>query len=332
MMLFRIEKSPIHGEGWFATQNIPTDTPIYDEHVCIRVPFDMYQKHVDEQHLDEVLSQLQDKEHDAIMNLSGDSPLHKLWMNGVPFIDHGSDVLGCGPKRELGIYLKCAKLNHSCRPNAARASEASEQEGTDNVMSVISQKEIQIGEEITITYLDDNFAVARDRHQQMISKICVGHYWETCKCCLCTGTDDMLYESDKRRRMLYAYRDQLMDGSLQVEFIGTKFLPLMAEEGLPTALMGNQALFKMTKMWYGFDPRTMTREKLNSVTFVRGAKVVLHKLKARPELNGNKGTVVYGLNKKTGRLGILLDSSTTKKPIAIKPENLCLQRETFITK
>ena len=41
-------------------------------------------------------------------------------------------------------------------------------------MSVVSQKDIAADEEITISYMDDNFMVADKRELQMRSKICVG--------------------------------------------------------------------------------------------------------------------------------------------------------------
>ena len=41
-------------------------------------------------------------------------------------------------------------------------------------MSVVSQKYIAADEEITISYMDDNFMVVDKRELQMRSKICVG--------------------------------------------------------------------------------------------------------------------------------------------------------------
>jgi len=320
--MFRIGTSPLHGVGWFATETIPSDTPIYDEPVSIRVPLDLTKQWIDEKHLDEVLSNLSDDDRAAIMNLSGDEPIHKLWMNGSPLIDHERDFLGNRPRKEMGIYLKCARLNHSCRPNAVRASDVG------NSMSVVSQKEIKAGEEITISYMDDNFATLQDRHRQMISKIKVGHLWGSCQCNLCTGSEEMIHESDNRRRLLYAYRQQLLYGSMSAEMFVTIFLPLMAAEGLVPSLMGIEAVIKMANLMSGLNPSAMTRESINSMSFEAGTRCVLHKLKARPELNGQKGTVVYELDEGTGRVGILLDSwrSTSKKPIAVKPENLCITK------
>ena len=64
-------------------------------------------------------------------------------------LDIKSDFYGTRRNGYLGIFLQCARLNHSCRPNVARAV------GDDNVTSVVAQRNIHEGEEITISYLDD---------------------------------------------------------------------------------------------------------------------------------------------------------------------------------
>ena len=87
--------------------------------------------------------------------------MDKMWTNGHRLIDHDVDPLGVRPQKELGIYLKYAQLNHCCQPNAARASDKGD------IMSVVSQKPIAAGEEITISYMDNNLAVTADRENQV---------------------------------------------------------------------------------------------------------------------------------------------------------------------
>jgi hypothetical protein len=52
----------------------------------------------------------------------------------------------------------------------------------------------------------------------------------------------------------------------------------------------------------------------NSLNFNVGAKVVLFKLVARLELNGRTGTVVETLNKRTRRVGVVLDCEGGLEP------------------
>lgn len=322
--MFRIGKSNLHGVGWFATRDIRADTPIFDEQVSIRMPVDLSRDSGDPKLLQDYVSELPKDQQASFLALDGPDLLDKLWMNGCPLIDYDNDPLGIGPRKDLGIYLKCARLNHSCVPNACRASD----EG--NIMSVVAQKDIQVGEEITISYMDDNFAAAKDREKQMRNKIRVGRLWKGCRCSLCIGPNERKQVSDQRRIHLSALRAQLMRGAMsKMEFV-TSFLPLMSLEGLPISLMGTAASMKMMALLGGIDVTspTSTQDSVNAYCFQKGVGVILHKLKAKPELNGKNGTVVYPLNTTTGRVGILLDSphASDNLPIAVKPENLCLLR------
>jgi SET domain len=322
--MFRIGQSSIHGMGWFATRNIPADTPIFDEQVCIRLPVDLSRDSGDPNLLEEFVSKLPKDQETAFRSLEGNDLLDKVWMNGSPLIDFEKDPLGLGPRRDLGIYLQCARLNHSCIPNAVRASDKG------NVMGVVAQKDILAGEEITISYMDDNLAPSEDRERQMRSKIRVGKYWTGCGCPLCSGSDEKKKKaSDNRRRQLFVYRERLMQGTLSKMDLATEFLPLMAAEGLPATLMGMDATMKMMTVLSGIDFRGSSPDTANAYCFQKGVRVVMHKLQAKPELNGKMGTVAFPLNKITGRIGILLDDPITSenKPVAIKPENLCLVRK-----
>ncbi|KAL3939575.1 MAG: hypothetical protein SGBAC_005722 [Bacillariaceae sp.] len=325
--MFRIAPSPIHGVGLFASRDIPADTPILDEQVCIRMPVDLTRDSGDSNLLAEYVSKLSPDLQTSFLALDGEDLLDKLWMNGSPLMDFEKDPLGIGPRKDLGIYLLCARLNHSCIPNAVRASDKG------NVMSVVSQKDIAAGEEITISYMDDNLTTSVARERQMRHKIRVGKMWESCCCPLCSGPKEVKDISDGRRLRLGAYRERLLAGRLSKKEVCTEFLPLMYEEGLPVSLMGHNACLKMMALMTGIDMSEASRDTIHSYSFSKGSRVVLHKLKAKPELNGKQGRVVLPLNKKTGRVGVLLDddsltiSSNSHAPVALKPENLCLVRQ-----
>ena len=143
------------------------------------------------------------------------------------------------------------------------------------------------------------------------------------------GPKNLLDASDDRRRQLYAYRERLLQGTLSREAFENKVFPLMALEGLPVPLMGMDATMQMVTLLGILDDNSMTREAADSACFQMGTRVVLHKLEARPELNGKIGTVVIQLNNSTGRVGVLLDSArcTNHPPVAVKPENLCRIRQ-----
>ena len=132
------------------------------------MPLDMWKDAGGNKQAADLISKLPEDRRVSLLALCGDTSFDKVWMHRSPLVDHGADPLGIVPRNYLGIYLKCARLNLSCAPNAVRASDQG------NVMSVVSQKNITAGEEITISYLDDNLAVATDREQQMRAKIGVG--------------------------------------------------------------------------------------------------------------------------------------------------------------
>jgi hypothetical protein len=313
--MFRVGQSDKHGLGWIAAVNIACDTPILDEQVSIRFPFGITTSSASEL-LDEAIAQLPRHHRDAFLDLHGKDPLEKLWLNCVQLISR-NDPLGTGPRSAVGVYLQCARLNHSCLPNAVRASE-------DNIMSVVAQKDIASGEEITISYLDDNFLTAIERNKQMCAKMHVGHTWEGCQCELCTGPERMRLASDQRRCLLFSMRAQLLHGTLSLHSLYEDFLPLMAKEGLSTTLMGVPASMKVMEL-LGVDIAGSTTDELRAKFYTPGVKVILHKLRAKPELNGRTGTVMSGLNLETGRVGVLLDQAA--KLIAVKPENLSTMKK-----
>jgi hypothetical protein len=314
--MFRIGQSDKHGLGWIASVNIACDTPISDEKVSIRFPMNVTNSSASE--LDEAIAQLPSDDRDAFLDLHGKDPMEKLLLNCVRLMDSKNDPFGIGPRNDIGVYFQCARLNHSCLPNAVRASDA-------NIMSVVAQKDITAGEEITISYLDDNFLTAVERHKQMRGKMRVGHTWESCQCELCTSPEHMRLASDQRRRILFSMRAQLLNGKLGLHSLRNEFFPLMAKEGLLTTLMGVPASMKMMEL-LGFDNVAgSTTDELNALSYVPGVKVILHKLRTKPELNGQTGTVVSGLSLETGRVGVLLDQAA--KPIAVKPENVCWMRK-----
>jgi hypothetical protein len=149
-MMFTItsNSTTTNGQGWIALRSIPVGTPILDGTAEIRIPISELNN---EAFVEVWMSRHSKSDQNSIRALHGRNVCEKLFMNGSALLDLKTDVYGTHHTGELGIFPQCARLNHSCRPNAIRATDDS------GIMSVIAQRDIQIGEEITISYLQDNF-------------------------------------------------------------------------------------------------------------------------------------------------------------------------------
>jgi SET domain len=331
--MFRIStKNSTHGQCLIALQDIPADTPIFDEAPAFMIPLPSLDNPVKVQ---EWMDSLTQEDRALILALYGRDPAEKLYMNGMPVLDVKSGPLGRCRDGNLGIYVQCARLNHSCRPNAARAV------GDEAVTSVVAQRNIRKGDEITISYLDDNFLDAVSRTNTLRSKIKAGDsisYADGCQCTLCTASPLVISESDTRRKDLAKLRDSLLRGRLTTLEKTMEMIQLMTAEGMYIALMGVPATLKLMELLQrtgaiqslpsiSNDNATLASDKLLFLVFVPGVRVCLHKLRAKPELNGCTGVVVTALNAQ-GRAGVKLDNvSLRSDAIAIRPDNLCVMRK-----
>eukprot|EP00392_Amoebophrya_sp_AT5.2_P017730 g18141.t1 len=125
--MFAIRETKETGLGWFATRDIAPNTTILDEALCFRASTSLLLRKDDlaEQQLlsllDAQLTAAQRKDFDALF---GASPIEKAYCNGFPLVDTARDRFGLAAQRDTtGIFLQSARLNHSCRPNAARGLE-----------------------------------------------------------------------------------------------------------------------------------------------------------------------------------------------------------------
>ena len=201
--MFKVGANNTHGQGWIALRDIPSGTPIYDERARFQFPLTILDNPA---LVKKWFLKLSEEERASILALHGRNPLEKLHMNGMPLLDIKSDCYGTRRNGYLGIFLQCARLNHSCRPNVARAV------GDDNVTSVVAQRNIHEGEEITISYLDDNFVDSTTRTSALQSKVVAGDLtWaDGCQCSLCKAPVHELEGSNARRKELANLRDSLM--------------------------------------------------------------------------------------------------------------------------
>ncbi|KAF2758890.1 SET domain-containing protein [Pseudovirgaria hyperparasitica] len=105
-------------------------------------------------------------------------------------------------ERGAGVFLKCARINHSCMPNAFFSYNA--RTGKENIHSI---KTIKAGDEITICYCDPfNDTAKRAWHMR--------HYGFTCVCEACWENQPFGSKTDlsfQRRYRLREISDQTAD-------------------------------------------------------------------------------------------------------------------------
>ncbi|OCB88632.1 SET domain-containing protein [Sanghuangporus baumii] len=101
------------------------------------------------------------------------------------------------------ICLNMCLINHSCAPNAYYSFEEK-----DVTFSVMAQKDIAAGEEITISYID-GFMPRAARQAELKLKYCF-----TCACSLCSKPDAESAASDERRKFISKTTDSLYSGEM----------------------------------------------------------------------------------------------------------------------
>ena len=138
--MFRIGPSPGGtGLGMIALRDIPDGIPVISEEPSIRLP-----RHVIDSPsahgaalLLAALGALDDAGRATFSDLAGSSAHEKLTRNccGLhPSVD------------EVGIFFSYARVNHSCNPNIISMVDA-------DGMTLIAQRHITAGEELTISYV-----------------------------------------------------------------------------------------------------------------------------------------------------------------------------------
>ena len=84
------------------------------------------------------------------------------------------------PKGGSGLYLRCSRCNHSCKPNAYfRLSKDGQH------LTLIARRPIMSGVEITISYLPESDLLRPQKHRQEI----LNNWGFTCQCGRCRHDD-----------------------------------------------------------------------------------------------------------------------------------------------
>ncbi|KAJ2977726.1 hypothetical protein NUW58_g7723 [Xylaria curta] len=152
------------------------------------------QKHVGHQYLHLASDQLADPE--RVLGLGRSS---------TAAVDIMEDILGTnsfsytlGGDAHMALYPEVARINHACKPNAfVRFSP------TSFDVKVVAFRDIEAGEEITISYIPMNHP--REKRQRDLRR-----WGFECKCSLCTASKTEIATSDYRREKIASLQENVM--------------------------------------------------------------------------------------------------------------------------
>ncbi|KAI1161549.1 hypothetical protein F5B18DRAFT_434874 [Nemania serpens] len=172
--------------------------------------------------------------HLAADQLSDPEKVLTLGRSSAKAVDIMEDILGTngfsytlGDDSHMALYPEVSRINHACRPNAfVRFSP------TSFDVKVIAFRDIEIGEEITISYIPLNHP--REKRQRDLRR-----WGFDCNCSLCTASKTDIAASDYRREKIASLQKDVLkaiselDGSAAVRGV-YEILALVEAEDIPT--------------------------------------------------------------------------------------------------
>ncbi|KAJ8105151.1 hypothetical protein ONZ43_g7540 [Nemania bipapillata] len=206
----------------------------------------MMQQNVGHQYLHLAADQLSDP--DKVLDLSRSSS---------KAIDIMEDILGTnafsytlGDDSHMALYPEVARINHGCKPNAfVRFSP------TSFDVKVIAFRDIEVGEEITISYIPLNHP--REKRQRDLRR-----WGFECKCSLCAASKTEIAASDYRREKIASLQADVMkaidelDGTTAVR-AAYEILALVKAEDIPP-MVASQYEVLARLFWKAGDIETAT--------------------------------------------------------------------------
>ncbi|KAI0858134.1 hypothetical protein F4860DRAFT_487296 [Xylaria cubensis] len=206
---------------------------------------------------DIAIAQLPKSRRDAFLGQMGRDIHDRIDTNSFQFFVHGAGEKGAG---HLGCYPDIARFNHDCRPNVHYRI-------TNATLTTIASRDIQRGEELTISYVDV-FLLSKERKQRISS------WGFECACALCQGPKNETMASDKRLRRIK---------QLKADLNNFKEMKVTAETGVEyTALHEEEGLYAHLGSAY-------TRAALNFALFGDEKRSREYALRAAEELSLEKG-------------------------------------------
>ncbi|TGJ88730.1 hypothetical protein E0Z10_g91 [Xylaria hypoxylon] len=166
---------------------------------------------------DMAMARLPKDRRDAFLAQMGRDMHDKINTNSFQFFILGTEE---GGTRHLAAYPDIARLNHDCRPNVHYRI-------TDTVITTIAARDIQRGEELTVSYTDV-FLPSRERKER------IQNWGFECACALCQGPKNETRASDKRLRRIEKLKADLnnfQEMKVTAE-TGVEYAALHEEEGL----------------------------------------------------------------------------------------------------
>ncbi|KAI4870145.1 SET domain-containing protein [Hypoxylon rubiginosum] len=156
-----------------------------------------------------------------------------------------------GGESHMALYPEVSRVNHACRPNAFIRFTP-----TSLAVSVVVSRDIEPGEEITITYVP--LGKTREERQDALLK-----WGFSCTCDLCTASKAEVAASDYRRTKIKTMRQEVIkaveawDGTKAVK-LTLEVLELMRDEDLEP-LYSSQYEIIARLYWKAKDKKTGTK-------------------------------------------------------------------------
>ncbi|GAW24195.1 hypothetical protein ANO14919_137770 [Xylariales sp. No.14919] len=196
--------------------------------------------------------------HLAAEQLSDPDKVLGLGRSSAKAVDIVEDILGTnsfsytlGGDSHMALYPEVARINHACKPNAFVRFSA-----TSFDVKVVAFRDIEVGEEITISYIPMNHP--RERRQRDLRR-----WGFECKCSLCTASKTDVAASDYRREKIAALQEDVLkaigelDGTTAVR-AAYEILELVKLEDIPT-MVASQYEVLARLFWKAGDTDTATK-------------------------------------------------------------------------
>ncbi|KAI0178494.1 SET domain-containing protein [Hypoxylon sp. FL1284] len=257
---YRVADIPGKGKGIIATRHIKRAEAIMADWASLMVYLDFptsVKRAQGYRYLHRAVDQLSDP--DRVLQLARSSNFANDIVEDVLRTNAFSYPLGGEP--HMVVYPEVSRVNHACRPNAfIRFTPSS------TAVSIVVQRDIEPGEEITITYVP--MGKTREERQEALLK-----WGFNCTCDLCAASKSEVAASDYRRTKIKAMRQEVMkaieawDGTKAVK-LTLDVLELMRVEDLAPLYAGQYEILARL-YWKAKDKKTSTKyAKLSIDTLV----------------------------------------------------------------
>ncbi|KAK1749818.1 SET domain-containing protein 5 [Echria macrotheca] len=197
--LYRIQAVPGKGQGMVATSKIPRGTRILSEAPAITTPGGLehqigrFQTIISRQ-LDKLDDQTRHRFYALHNNYEGVfPPIAGIFKTNALPLGHKAS--------EGGIFLEASRINHSCKNNAENTWNK-----TLGKLTIHAVRDIQPGEEITISYVDAFKSYDERQHHLQTG------FGFSCDCERCSASPAERRHSDQRLRRLATLEKEVGDG------------------------------------------------------------------------------------------------------------------------